>query len=86
MTSQVSIKLSPNAGAFTALRAIVDGNNTVVDTMGGAGSWSGKVSTSVRIEAVGVAGSTFDCKVTGGRFNHEIKHTLGSNGRFNETL
>jgi hypothetical protein len=89
MTSRVDIVLSPKTGAFTALRAFVDGA-IVTNTTGDGGSWTGTLSTDAKIEAkieaVGVAGSRFDCKVKLGQFSHEANHTLGDNGRFSETL
>jgi hypothetical protein len=89
MTSRVDIALSPKIGAFTALRAFVDGT-IVTNTTGEGGSWTGTVTNDARIEArieaVGVAGSRFDCKVKLGPFSHEANHTLGDNGRFSETL
>jgi hypothetical protein len=78
------ITLTPKTGAFTALRAYVNGS-PVINTMGGTGTWEG-VAASVEVKAVGVAGSELDCTVKGDTLQHSATHILDSNGRLDVKL
>ena len=89
----VTITLTPNHGVFDALRARVHpplNGQVVIDTVGGAGTWTGPAQ-EVEIAVTGTAGSTFDCSVTGtkingAKINHVATHSLNQGGGYREKL
>jgi hypothetical protein len=86
----LNISLAPTAGAFYSVTAHVDGNLVVLALSGGSGQWSGP-GQNIHIAAVGKAGATFSCSVTGTKtdgssINHQTTHTLDSSEHYGEDL